>query len=156
MVDTTDTEGIKEATREWLRDVLAQSGLTAYALAKRAGLAHTTVGRFLNQDVKYTLRASTIVKIMKATGIAAPPSVLLGAQADSIDQELLIRAVAAALTFVEIDADEDLAREAAIAAAELYAVLVEKGSDEVTIEDAIDTLRRAYRHRNRSPRPRKR
>jgi transcriptional regulator with XRE-family HTH domain len=121
MVDTTDIEEIREATREWLRDVLAQSGLSPYALAKRAGLAHTTVARFLNQDVNYTLKASTIAKIMRATGLAAPPSVRLGAHADSIDQELLIRAITAAFIFVEIGADEHLAREAANVAAELYA-----------------------------------
>jgi hypothetical protein len=156
MIGATDHEEIKEATREWLRDVLRESGLTAYALAKRAGLAHTTVGRFLNRDVKYTLRASTIVRIMKATGIAAPPPVLLGAPADGADQELLTRAVAAALTFVEISADEDLAREVATAAAEVYAVLVEKGGDEATMAEAIDTLRLSYRHRHRPAHPRKR
>ncbi len=95
--------------------------------------------------------------IRKATGIAAPPSILLGAPADgaeSVDQELMIRAVTEALGFAGIGADKDLAMAAASAAAEIYGVLVEKGGDEAAINEAIDTLRLSFRHRNRLTRKR--
>lgn len=152
-----DAKEIKEATRDWLRGVLVERELTPYALAKQAGVATTTIGRFLTHDVKYTLSASTIVKIMRATGIAAPPSILLGAPVDSpesVDQELLIRAVTEALGFAGINADKDLAQAAANAAAEIYDVLVEKGGDEAAINEALDTLRLSFRHRFRLMRKR--
>jgi transcriptional regulator with XRE-family HTH domain len=160
MVDTPNHQKIIRATRAWLRDVLTQSGLTPYALARRAGLAQTTVTRFLNQDVKYTLKASTISKIMNASGVAAPPSILLGVPSagewsDSVDLELLIRAIIAAFSFAGLDLDEEVGRNTAQVAAELYVVLLEKGGDEAAINEAIDTLRLSYRHRNRPPRQRR-
>ena len=63
----------QEYIRGWLRSVLDDAALSPSELAKRAGLADTTLSRFLNQkEFKYTLSARSILKICNALGIANP------------------------------------------------------------------------------------
>lgn len=61
------------AARRYLESVLKQTGLTATEVARRVGLASTTLTRFLNDpDWKHTLSARTLAKIEQHTGHALP------------------------------------------------------------------------------------
>lgn len=71
----------RDGVRAWLRDILARTGDTPTALAKKAGIAQTTLTRFLNDadgaGPMLTLR--TVSKIAHVTGSAPagftpPPS----------------------------------------------------------------------------------
>ena len=58
----------------YIRFVLANCGMSASALAKEAGIAATTLTRFLNSpDYKYTISTTTIEKIASASGINPAP-----------------------------------------------------------------------------------
>jgi hypothetical protein len=65
-----------EITREtlhgWLVETLAKSGETPTALARRAGVAQTTLTRFLNREDSSMLGLRTITKLVHATGSAPP------------------------------------------------------------------------------------
>src|SRR5690606_21917429 len=65
------------AQREWLRRVLAETGLKPSPLAEKSGIAKTTILRFLDEDDQSprVLHAGTINKIASATGIAPPGAV---------------------------------------------------------------------------------
>jgi SOS-response transcriptional repressor LexA len=65
-------EGTVEA-REFLKRALRVTGLTPHALAKRAGVAASTITRPLNDpDFKFVPKQATLVKIAKAAGLAPP------------------------------------------------------------------------------------
>lgn len=60
----------RDEQREWLKAVLAASGLAATALALRAGLAPATLTRFLNNpNHKTALNARTIKAVETASGM---------------------------------------------------------------------------------------
>lgn len=63
----------RESLKAWLRDILATSGDTPTALARRAGIAQTTLTRFLNADDSPMLGTRSIAKIRHAVARAAPP-----------------------------------------------------------------------------------
>ena len=70
-----------EAQHRYLQDVLARTGWTQTELASRAGLDPSTLSRFLSgQRQGHALRRSTIIKIGKVSGLAAP------GEAPAIDQ----------------------------------------------------------------------
>ena len=55
---------------DYIRFVMSETGLSASALAKEAGLATTTLTRALNNpDHKFGFSLRTLEKISKATGI---------------------------------------------------------------------------------------
>ena len=57
----------QEATRRFLRELLRATGWAPSKLAREAGVAHTTLSRFLNdEEVTHTLSARTIDKIRRA------------------------------------------------------------------------------------------
>lgn len=56
----------QEAVRRFVREILRVTGWTPSALAKRARLAHTTLTRFLNAEVGFTLSTRTIGKVRMA------------------------------------------------------------------------------------------
>ncbi|WP_424956372.1 LexA family protein [Hyphomicrobium sp. 1Nfss2.1] len=58
----------REDIRAWLNQVLRKSGESATALARRAGIAQSTLTRFLNDDEAPMLKLRTITKIAHATG----------------------------------------------------------------------------------------
>ena len=59
---------IRDEQRSWLRQVLAETGLTATGLASRAGLAQTTLTKFLNDpDYPHALSSRTIDALTRAT-----------------------------------------------------------------------------------------
>lgn len=63
-----------EAIRQWLRDLIAQTGLSANQLGVMAGIAPSTVTRFLNQNSghRYSLSATSIRKIAQVAERRAP------------------------------------------------------------------------------------
>jgi hypothetical protein len=62
--------------RQWLRAVIEETGIKATPLANLAGIAVSTLTRFLDEadDDPHTLHPVTIEKVAKATGIATPSS----------------------------------------------------------------------------------
>mgnify|MGYP001442394756 CR=1 FL=1 len=66
------------ATRELVERMLRATGLTPSELAERAGLAASTLTRFLNKPVKHTLSARTLAKLSAASGVPVP-AVVVGA-----------------------------------------------------------------------------
>lgn len=63
----------REQVRAWLKKVLEESGLEGATLARRAGLAPSTVNRFLNDPkASHSLSARTLYKISQAVGIPLP------------------------------------------------------------------------------------
>jgi hypothetical protein len=62
-------EPSKEELRTWLSDVLARTGETPSGLARRAGLATTTLTRFLNDPDANMLGMRSVAKIAHVAGI---------------------------------------------------------------------------------------
>lgn len=60
-------------TRAWLRAILKKNGMSPTALAKAAGISHTTITRALDpKEDEPNFRVDTIVKLTKLGGIPAP------------------------------------------------------------------------------------
>ena len=75
----------KDIVRAWVQEILDNERITASALAKRAGLAASTVSRFMNHPVKYTLSTVTLAKISDSTGYPLPFS----RQSDSLKRKTI-------------------------------------------------------------------
>lgn len=86
---------IQTGSIEYIRAVLSELGLKPSALAKRAGIATTTLTRALNSpDHKFALSTTTLSKIAKSTGISPAPFL------SGVDQvELAARAFFPATSF---------------------------------------------------------
>ncbi len=59
----------REQLKSWLRRVLAQTNLSATAVAKKSGVAQTTITRFLSNDDGPIISNRTVAKIENATGV---------------------------------------------------------------------------------------
>lgn len=66
MTETSDHEQAR--ARAYVRELLAATGWTPTELARRAGLAPSTLNRFLNAEVKHTLSQRSLSKIEKVAG----------------------------------------------------------------------------------------
>lgn len=60
--------GTQADVRDWLNELVRVTGWSASELAKQAGLAASTVNRFLNKPVKHNLSTTTINKLRLAAG----------------------------------------------------------------------------------------
>src|SRR6185312_14365528 len=66
-------------TRRWLMRVKSKTGLDYSAIAREAGISHTTLTRFMSRaDIKYTLSARTIGKIVRRFGVDPPQPDIIG------------------------------------------------------------------------------
>lgn len=64
---------LSDEARAFMAEAVRVSGLKPYALAKKAGVAPTTITRPLNDDsFKFTPKAATLAKIAQAAGLALP------------------------------------------------------------------------------------
>lgn len=63
------TDLTRDGVKRWLLDVLKATGETPTALARRAGIAQSTLTRFLGPDDGPMLSLTTISKIAHVTGI---------------------------------------------------------------------------------------
>ncbi len=61
-----DLEDDQAAARRFVREILRVTGWSATELARRSGIAASTLTRFLKKDVAHTLSARTISKIRRA------------------------------------------------------------------------------------------
>lgn len=59
----TAKEDIRDRQRRMIRENMERLGISATELARRAGIAHTTISRFMNEDVKHVLSSTTMAKI---------------------------------------------------------------------------------------------
>jgi transcriptional regulator with XRE-family HTH domain len=96
-----------ELIREWLRSAIAKSGLSASALAKKAGVAQTTVTRFLRHNVKYVPSWGTLVQIADAAGVDPPQPLKLSRHLSTIVSKF--DATSGATVFTSTRADEQAA-----------------------------------------------
>ncbi len=60
--------GTQADGRDWLNELIRVTGWSASELAKQAGLAASTVNRFLNKPVKHNLSTTTINKLRLTAG----------------------------------------------------------------------------------------
>jgi transcriptional regulator with XRE-family HTH domain len=67
-----ETDDQQAAMRTLIRLMMEATGLDATSLARRAGMAPSTLTRFLNQPVKHLLTARTLAKLAKASGVPVP------------------------------------------------------------------------------------
>lgn len=65
-------EPVRAEIRAWLEAILAETKESPSALAKRAGVAETTLTRFLNSDSVGMLSPRTLAKVAHVTGHTAP------------------------------------------------------------------------------------
>lgn len=71
----------RSSARLLVEHMLGQTGWTASELARRAGLAPSTLTRFLNSPVKHSLSARTLARLSAASGMAVP---LVGAELPTV------------------------------------------------------------------------
>ncbi len=67
------TDDTQEAARRFLRAVLHATGWTPYKLAKESRISASTLTRFLNSDVTYTISTKTLGKVRQAASKALQP-----------------------------------------------------------------------------------
>jgi len=69
MMDIDDQQA---AIRDLIRRMMDVTGLDATGLARAAGIAPSTLSRFLYQPVKHLLTARTLAKLSKVSGVPVP------------------------------------------------------------------------------------
>jgi transcriptional regulator with XRE-family HTH domain len=100
-----------ELIREWMRLAIAKSGLSASALAKKAGVAQTTVTRFLRHNVKYVPSWGTLVQIAAAAGVDPPRPLKLSRHVGTVESKFDNTAGATVFTSTSPDERAAPARE---------------------------------------------
>lgn len=99
-----DIDDQREAQRELVRRMMEQTGLDATGLARAAGVAPSTLSRFLYQPVKHLLTARTLAKLSTFSSVPVPMGsplttelereVLAGLRStDKQGQEMILRLV---------------------------------------------------------------
>jgi|HigsolmetaAR201D_1030396.scaffolds.fasta_scaffold00345_18 transcriptional regulator with XRE-family HTH domain len=108
-------EPSRQEIKAWLQSILDQTGETPSALARRAGLATTTLTRFLNDPDAPMLGLRSIMKIAEAVGssphgalpIGSPPEPLPTSEAEpyreDADKTELRQAVAALVRELKLE-----------------------------------------------------
>ena len=82
-------DGIRREQRDWLRRVIAESGMKASAFARRAGVSDTTLTRFLNDDqYEGALTPMTMAKLQAYVAEAAPPATGATAAGAPVEAEI--------------------------------------------------------------------
>lgn len=95
---------IADDARAFLTLALEKSGLKPHALAKRAGVAPTTITRPMNDPAfKFTPKPATLRKIAEAAGMDLPAGLATASQAAPSTQELPILGNIQAGAWLEID-----------------------------------------------------
>lgn len=69
---TMEIDDQQAAIRDLIRLMMEKTGLDPTGLARSAGVAPSTLTRFLNQPVKHLLTARTLAKLSKASGVPVP------------------------------------------------------------------------------------
>lgn len=81
-----DIDDQRTVIRGLIRAMMERTGLDATGLARAAGIAPSTLTRFLNKPVKHLLTARTLAKLSEASGVPVP---LVGPVTSSLQRELL-------------------------------------------------------------------
>jgi transcriptional regulator with XRE-family HTH domain len=68
-------DNTQEIARRLIEYLVQQTGLDLTTLARRANLAPSTLTRFMNQQVKHTLSAKTLLRLFDAAGLTLPLAV---------------------------------------------------------------------------------
>jgi hypothetical protein len=157
-------DNAREAMRAWVRSVIAATGLSDWAFATRAGLATSTITRFLNQPVKHLLSARTLSKISAAADAPVPGELLSASVQEraEIDRALLQIALAEArralrgvasqpLTGIE---GNDFSALEAETVANIYDRLSDALDDSIAVTDAIKMIRAEFDRQRRRPKRR--
>lgn len=72
ILHTMEIDEQRAAIRDLVQLMMERTGLDSTGLARLAGLAPSTVTRFLNSPVKHLLTARTLAKLSEASGVAVP------------------------------------------------------------------------------------
>lgn len=78
-VHSCNVSDLSDVARQFLAQAVKASGMAPYALARKAGVAPTTITRPLNDDsFKFTPKLATLLKISEASGVPLPADVFDG------------------------------------------------------------------------------
>ena len=151
----------KEAVRTWLGQVRDATNMSLSAIARRSGLATTTLTRFYNQPGKYQylLSTTTLIKVASSTGIAVPLEILATAPLETDPEILQIALAEARASLAGVQSTKKYAEAEAETVAEFYDVLMDALRSGRSVEEAAKTLQsrsRRARRRNAGAQPRPR
>ena len=105
----------------WLRQVLADKGWSAEHWANKAGIAATTITRFLSKDDDAPLLSSrTISKLEDASNISLLDYAIGTPPESQLQEDLFVRAVEEVLTYIKEEKLDLDPAEAAAGILELY------------------------------------
>jgi len=103
-VHSRNVVDVSDIARQFLAQAVSQSGLAPYALAKRAGVAPTTITRPLNDEsFKFTPKLATLLKISEASGVPLPAGVFDAPVAPASVGELPVVGPVQAGAWLEVD-----------------------------------------------------
>jgi len=143
----------QKAQRDWLRDIIRATGLTAGAIAKRAGLAPSTITRFLHGEVGHVLKADTLTRISQTSGAPLPVEVLAPVRIETNVEVMKIALAEARDRLYAIPKGEEYRDLEAEAVSHIYDVLMDALRSGGDIETARLVLRNSH-ERERSRRGR--
>lgn len=92
----------QELQREMVRRMCAETGLDLTNLARQAGVAASTLTRFMNKPVKNLLSARTIAKLERVAGRQQAEPI----EADNLPKSARLRAVAAVAEALDVSPAE--------------------------------------------------
>jgi transcriptional regulator with XRE-family HTH domain len=151
-----NTDDTREAMRVWVRSAITATGLSDWAFASRAGLATSTITRFLNQPVKHLLSARTLSKISAAADAPVPGELLSAAvqERSEVDRALLQIALAEARRALRGCESDDFPALEAETVANIYDRLCDALDDSIAVTDAIKMIRSEFDRQRRRPKGR--
>jgi transcriptional regulator with XRE-family HTH domain len=142
-------DDVRQVIKDLVEAMVRVSGLSATKLAIAAGVAPSTVTRFLNQPTKHVLSTLTLAKLSGASGVPLPPA-LSNAEAKMPDLQKLRAAYLVAEDVVGSRELPDRAAVIAEIAADFYDVLAEcenAGRPVINDENALFLARTILRRR---------
>lgn len=130
--------GYRDVVERYLRDAEAHSGKKISALAKDAGVAHTTFTRFLaNDGYKYVPKMDKLLKIAEVSGFPLP-SDLGGTGAIKVPEISWVAAGALVEPSTQIEAGEKTVEISDLGPGEFFATRVRGDSmDRIAPENAL-------------------
>jgi transcriptional regulator with XRE-family HTH domain len=153
---TMNADNTREAMRAWVRSAITATGLSDWAFAARAGLATSTITRFLNQPVKHLLSARTLSKISAAADAPVPGELLSASvqERSEIDRALLQIALAEARRALRGVESDDFSALEAETVANIYDRLSDALDDSIAVTDAVKMIRAEFDRQRRAPKRR--
>ena len=101
---TDDPADAAETIRNWMKEVMIATGMTAATWAKRAQLAPSTIQRAVKPDYKFVTSSRTLAKLA-AVANRAPPEIRVARVDRFVPRYLSVRHKVQAGHWIEVDGD---------------------------------------------------